>query len=142
MHRHCTTLLLLALLLSACGSSGKKGNTPSEPVGKMVVITDSLLLSGGSDTLRVGRLHSGEQARLTLHLKNQTQEPMVLLGEELTCGCIHLSYENKPVMMGGYLPLQVDFDSRGLWGWQLKLFYLHLHGAREPLKIYLEAELE
>ncbi len=141
MHRLCTTLLL-ALLLSACGSAPKRGEASSEPVGKVVVVTDSLLLHGGCDTLRVGSLHSGEQARLTLNLKNQTPEPMVLLGEELTCGCIRLSYENKPVMAGGYLPLQVDFDSRGLWGWQLKLFYLHLHGAREPLKIYLEAELE
>lgn len=136
------TLLLLGLLLSACGTAPKKGEQPTEPIGKVVVITDSLLLSGGSDTLRVGRLRSGEQARLTLNLKNQSSEPMVLLGEELTCGCIRLAYENKPVMVGEHLPLQVDFDSRGLWGWQLKLFYLHLHRAQEPLKIYLEAELE
>ncbi len=67
---------------------------------------------------------------------------MVLLGEELTCGCIALDYENKPIKSGEYLPVQVDFDSRGLYGWQLKLFYLHLHGAELPLKIYLEAELE
>ena len=136
------TLLLLALLFAACGSSPKAPAESQEPIGKVVVITDSLLLHGGSDTLRLGTLHSGEQARVVLNLCNQTPRPMVLLGEELTCGCIRLGYENKPVATSEFMPLTVDFDSRGLYGWQLKLFSLHLHGAKAPLKIYVEAALE
>ncbi len=132
---------LLLLLLSACGGPAPKQQRP-EPAGKVVVITDSLLLHGGSDTLRLGVLRSGEQARTRLNLRNETAQPMLLLGEELTCGCIALDYERKPIAKSEHLPLQVDFDSRGLWGWQLKLFYLHLHGAEAPLKIYVEAELE
>lgn len=137
-----TLLLPLCLLFGACGSGRKASSEPREPIGKTVVVTDSLLLHGGSDTLRFGRMNSGEQARLTLNLRNQTEQPMVLLGEELTCGCIRLHNENKPVRPSGYMPLSVDFDSRGLYGWQLKLFYLHLYGAKAPLKIYVEAELE
>ncbi len=38
--------------------------------------------------------------------------------------------------------MQIDFDTRGLYGWQLKLFRLLPAGAREPLRIYVEAEVE
>lgn len=139
---HRLLLLLSLLLLTACGAPAPKSQERSEPLGKVVVITDSLLLHGGADTLRLGVLRSGEQARTRLNLRNETSQPMLLLGEELTCGCIALDYERKPVAKSEHLPLQVDFDSRGLYGWQLKLFYLHLHGAAHPLKIYVEAELE
>lgn len=142
MVRYWIGLLPWWLLLVGCGSPAKQPQGPQEPVGKVVVITDSLLLHGGADTLRFGTLGSGEQARLPLNLKNCTSQPMVVLGEELTCGCIDLTYENRPVTVSEHLPIQVDFDSRGLYGWQLKLLYLHLHGAKAPLKIYIEAELE
>lgn len=142
MMRLLQLLVFFLPLLTACSGGQKKVEASPEPIGKVVVITDSLLLHGGSDTLRLGRLGSGELARVALNLKNDTSQPMVLLGEELTCGCIDLIYENEPIMPTKYLPMAVDFDSRGLYGWQLKLFYLHLYGAEAPLKIYVEAELE
>lgn len=135
----CALLLLFTL---GCAPRTPKVETTPAPRGKEVVITDSLLVCGGSDTLRLGRLGSGEQALVRFSLRNQSTVPLVILSHELTCGCIELHYENKPVAVGGYLPVEMQFDSRGLYGWQLKLFYLRLHGSDHPLKCYVEAIVE
>ncbi len=45
-------------------------------------------------------------------------------------------------MPNTYLPVELLFDSRGLYGWQLKLFRLRLHQGEHPLLLYVEAEVE
>lgn len=136
------TLSLLLLSLTACHKAKPKGEKREAPHGKVVVITDSLLLHRVTDTLRLGRMHTGEQLSYRFWLHNQASSPQVVLGHEITCGCISLHYENKPVMPNEYLPVELRFDSRGLYGWQLKLFRLQLHKAAAPLTLYVEAECE
>lgn len=134
--------LMVCLLLAACKEKPRQVAESPVPVGKIVAITDAMLAQGGCDTLHVGRLYSGEQALVHFRLQNATPHPVVVLGHKLTCGCIHLSYENKPLIPREELPVEMRFDSRGLDGWQLKLFRLNLHDAQAPLKIYVEAEVE
>lgn len=137
-------LLLVALIgLAGCGTTKRpQGDAETAPVGKKVVITDSLLLHGGSDTLRIGQLFSGEEAVVHFALENRTGGPLMIVGEELTCGCIALNYERKPVTEGEFLPVEMHFSSRGLYGWQLKLFYLRLYGSEHAMKFFVEAEVE
>lgn len=141
--RHVKILALGCTLLLAAGSCGPRRTEVSEPAAARILsVTDSLLACGGTDTVRLGRLHEGEQARVQLLLRNETARSQVVLQHELTCGCIALEYDRKPVKPGEALAVQVDFDTRGLYGWQLKLFRLRLSGAREPLRIYVDAEVE
>ena len=95
-----------------------------------------------TDTLHLGGMQSGEQLLFRFHLQNQTEKPQVILGHEITCGCIDLRYENKPIMPSQYHPVEMRFDSRGLKGWQLKLFRLQLLDAEAPLTLFVEAEVE
>ncbi len=136
-------IFVVGLWLAGCDAlRPKSADTEPAPLGQKVVITDSLLLHGGTDTLRLGRMFSGEEAVVHFHLENRSHEPLLIVGEELTCGCIALTYERKPVSEGESVPVEMHFSSRGLYGWQLKLFYLHLHGSAEPLKFFVEAEVE
>ena len=53
-------LLLLAASLAACGARQVK----TERKGRIITLTDKILDTGGTDTVRFGRLHSGEIAQL------------------------------------------------------------------------------
>lgn len=145
MERRGLVALVCALILLA-GSCGRQqpaaGSESESRVVRTVELTDSMLLCGGADTLFLGRLFEGEQARVRLQLRNATNHPLVVLQHELTCGCIALEYDRRPIMPSKALDLQVDFDTRGLYGWQLKLFRLRLTGSGEPLRIYVDAEVE
>ena len=53
-------LLLLTAALAACGARQVK----TERKGRIITLTDTILDTGGTDTVRFGRLHSGEIAQL------------------------------------------------------------------------------
>ena len=130
------------LALTSCLHKRGVDESAKRPIGRVLSITDSLLMSGGSDTIRLGVMGSGEQLVFNYNLKNNSGSNLVILGHEVTCGCIRLEYDNKPVKSGEFIPMKVNFDSRGLYDWQLKLFRLQLYGAKAPILVYVEAQVE
>ena len=66
-------ILALAALAAGCGTSPRA----VERKGRIISLTDSILTTGGTDTVRFGRLHSGKIAQLRLWLANETSGPVV-----------------------------------------------------------------
>ena len=64
-----------------------------------------------SDTLRFGRLHSGETARLEAGFCNRGREPLVVVRSESSCGCTSLEYDAQPIMPGGERPLRLYVEA-------------------------------
>lgn len=132
---------LLLTLMAACGSRTAKPSS-AKLQGHILTLTDSLLNSGGSDTLRLGNLRSGEQVVLPFWIINRTSHPVVLEGYDRTCGCTALEFEPSPVKTGESRQISLTFDSRGEWGWQLKTLDLSFTGSRRPLRLFVEAEVK
>lgn len=141
----------LALALAAsCGSHpGRKTDkapseqtAPAQRTGPKITLTDAILEKGGSDTVRFGRLHSGEIAELRVWLVNDASRAVAVASYGRSCGCTTLEFDREPVAPGAARRLRLRFDSRGEHGWQLKTVDLHLAGAARPLRIFVEAEIE
>ena len=58
-----------------------------------------------------------------------------------SCGCTTLEAEARPIAPGQELACSLTFDSRGEYGWQLKLIDVSLAGGR-PLRLFIEADGE
>ena len=132
--------LVILLLFVACGSKPQPKETT--PYGQKIILTDSIARLGGSDTIRFGRMHEGEIAEKPLQLVNGSSTPIVIRQVERTCGCTTLEFENQPLMPGEKRQISLRFDARGEWGWQLKLLRLYLNASPEPLRLYVEADIE
>ena len=72
-------ILALAALAVGCGTSPRA----VERKGRIISLTDSILTTGGTDTVRFGRLHSGEIAQLRLWLANEPSRGRRLLPAQL-----------------------------------------------------------
>ena len=131
-------ILALAALAVGCGTSPRA----VERKGRIISLTDSILTTGGTDTVRFGRLHSGEIAQLRLWLANETSGPVVIAKYGRSCGCTTLEYDNQPINAGDAQQVTLTFDARGEWGWQLKTLDISFAGARSPLRLFIEAEVE
>lgn len=131
-------ILALAALTAACGTRPRA----VERKGRIISLTDSILTTGGTDTVRFGRLHSGEIAQLRLWLANETSGPVVIAKYGRSCGCTTLEYDNQPINAGDAQQVTLTFDARGEWGWQLKTLDVSFAGARSPLRLFIEAEVE
>ena len=131
-------LTVSAIALCACGGAKEK----TAVSGQVIEITDDLLRNGGTDTVRFGRLSEGEIAVRSVTFRNTTAAPTVIVNHERSCGCVNVDYERRPIMAGGEAKAEFTFDSRGEYGWQMKIITLRLGAAGVPLKIYVEAEVE
>ncbi len=95
-----------------------------------------------SDTIRFGRLHSGEVARLPLGIRNGFDTPMVVLRSETSCGCTTLEYESKPILPSDTLSVALLFDTSGQQGWLFKVVRVYFSALEQPLRLCVEAEVE
>ena len=128
----------VVVLTIACAEPQKR----VEYATQCVEFTDSLLTTGVTDTLHFGRMRSGEIAVKSIAVKNSTSEPLVILRHETTCHCATISYTKQPLLPGGENEIRIEFDSRGAYGWQMKLANFYIAGAERPLRIFIEAEIE
>lgn len=132
--------VLALLAAAACDAPSRtKGKAPA---GRIIAIDDRALAAGGSDTVRFGHLHEGEIAVLPLRIRNDASRPIALIGYERSCGCTTLEYDSQPIMPDSMAAVELRFDARGAWGWQLKLVRLQLLGGGEPFRLYVEADVD
>ncbi len=138
------TLLLTgfaALTLIGCRPRTATPSVPTPQAGHEVALTDSTLHAGQSDTLRFGRMYSGERAVKHFYVKNDSSRPFVMTHHELTCNCLTIDYARQPIRPGEQARIGVTFDSRGEYGWQMKLFKLYTSESVNPVKIFVEADI-
>ena len=134
----------LCLAAGLCLCSAACGNRPRDAVrkGPIIVLTDTTLTAGGSDTVRFGRLRSGEIAVQRLWIENRAAGPTAVVSCETSCGCTRLEFDAQPLAPGTAQCATLTFDSRGEYGWQLKVLDISLAGASRPLRLFVEAEIE
>lgn len=133
----------VAVLMSvACGGAAqKKTSAETSQGGRVIALSDSALMQGVVDTIGFGRMSSGEMAVKEVWLENRTSRPLVISQLKRNCGCVTMDYESRPVLRGERLKLQVTFDSRGEWGWQLKVADVCFAGFERTLRLYVDADI-
>ena len=131
-------ILVPALLTAACGTRPQT----TERKGRIIALTDSILTAGGTDTVRFGRLGSGEIAQLRIWLANDASHPVAVASYRRSCGCTSLEFDSQPIAPGDARQVTLTFDSRGEWGWQLKTLDISLAGAQQPLRLLVEADIK
>lgn len=137
------TLLLLCTSCGARAPKADKNATMGSAVNtQTIAITADDVEQGVADTLRFGKMRSGEIIAKTLRVENRCNHPIVLLRHTTTCGCIKINYDRKPIAPGQSGEIYFEFDSRTLYGWQMKLMEFYFAEKGNPMKIYAEAEVE
>ena len=131
-------ILVPALLTAACGTRPQT----TERKGRIIALTDSILTTGGTDTVRFGRLGSGEIAVLRLWLANDASRPVAVASYRRSCGCTTLEFDAQPIAPGDARQVTLTFDSRGERGWQLKALDITLAGGQRPLRLFVEADIK
>ena len=138
--------ILALLVLVGCGGRGSSPVSapkiaPKIPLQTVISVGDTLS-SAPSDTLRLGRMHSGEVIAMGIGIRNAADKSFVITHTETTCGCTDIDYSTQPIGVGDTARVEVRFDSQGFYGWQFKRVRLYTSASVSPLTIYVEAEVE
>ena len=145
MGRAIVYFVVAILLCTACGANAPKANNANEVAAinmQSIAIEADAIENGIADTLRFGKMRSGEIIVKRLRVENHCSHPIVLLRHTTTCGCIKITYDRKPIAPKSSADITFEFDSRTLHGWQMKLMEFYFAEKGKPLKVYAEAEVE
>ena len=99
MMRHIFCILLVALVIG-CQSR----RTSSVQSGPTLEISDETLTEGTSDTIRFGRLHSGETGIKRFRLQNTSSRTWVVTRYEVSCECVTPEFDRRPLKPGEEIP--------------------------------------
>lgn len=95
MMRHIFCILLITLVIG-CQSR----RTSSVQSGPTLEISDETLTEGTSDTIRFGRLHSGETGIKRFRLQNTSSRTWVVARYEVSCECVTPEFDRRPLKPG------------------------------------------
>lgn len=139
-----TLLLLMLGVMVGCRTRNTAPAPKTEitaPIAVVVAVGDTLA-AAPCDTLRLGRMRSGEVIEQSIGLRNDSHTPMVITRTETSCGCTALDYTTQPVAEGDTVRIGVRFDSQGFYGWQFKRVRVYTSADVRPITFYIEAEVE
>ncbi len=89
-------LLALAVTTAACGTrQARTGETGRK--GRIIAVTDTILDTGGTDTVRFGRMHSGEVAVLRLWIENRASKPVAITDTTAIAGARRSDMMHSPL---------------------------------------------
>ena len=90
-----------------------------------------------------GELEAGEIVIFTFVFTNTGGNNLVIENIETDCGCIRASIPEEPVKPGENGLIEVEFDSSGLWGRQLKSITVQANTEKtKQLVIFAEVNNE
>ena len=131
------------LLCLSCKGGKVEYATATAPVDvRTITIDNASSECVVSDSLQFGRMRSGEIIAKTVRIENRTDKPIIITHHQVSCGCLKVRYDRKPIAAGESSDIYVEFDSRTMYGLQLKNLILYLAEKDNPIKIFVEAEVE
>ena len=138
-------ILLIALAFSSCGNRNKSVPSDTSASGgvsrNVIDLNTSRAISGGRDTINLGRMKEGELIEYKLGVRNTDSTAMVILDISTTCGCTMLDYDTAPIVPGDTASVVLSYDSKGQAGSQIKLIQLRTSFSHRPYNILLLADV-
>jgi hypothetical protein len=105
-------------------------------------ISPEILASRADTVVNIGSLRSGEVVQYDARLRNTGTEPLVIKDISTSCGCTSVEYDKQPIAPGAEGAFSLRFDSRGMWGVQMKLIEIRTSAAQRPYQVMVRAEVE
>ncbi len=119
------------------------GPQPTKTAGGAVFDISAEILAERSDTLiDIGTLRAGEVVRYDARLRNTGPEPLVIKDISTSCGCTSVEWDKRPIAPGGEGNFSFRFDSRGMWGTQIKLIEIETSASRRAFQVVMQARVE
>lgn len=133
--------LLAILILASCGGRSKAVVESVTP-GQVVLFSDSLVDFRRADTIKFGRLGSGEKVSREFTVRNAGDKALVIVQVDLSCGCVSADYPMEPIMPGGEAPMTLTLDTKDLSGWVFKTVGVRSTYGSRPYTLCVTAEVE
>ena len=131
------SLVMISILLSQCGSDGRK-----EATGLASTDTGSVKIVFLEYEHDFGKVSEGEKVSYLFKFVNQGTSNLVIKSATTSCGCTVPEYDRKPIAPGAAGNLEVVFDTSGRNGKQTKTITVKSNAKTPVVLLKITAEVE
>ncbi len=131
---------IIVFFAVACG--GPQATKTAGGTNAVFDISPEVLLARADTTVDIGKLHAGEIVQYDAWLRNTGTNPLVIIEVETSCGCTSAEYERKPIQPGEKGHFSFRFDSRGMWGMQMKSIEIRTSAGHQAYRLFIQAQVE
>lgn len=145
------TVFILGAVWACGGSNNASGNRANDAdpdhnatrtASQIIALSDSIIAYRKGDTVKMGKVRSGEIVKKPLVVRNDGDNPLVIIDVDKTCGCVDLEYPRQPLRKGEQAAMEMELDSRGLTGWIYKTVYIKTSSPSGSYTLVVTAEVE
>ncbi len=133
-------LFILLFFATACG--GPQATKTAGGENAVFDISPGILSERADTTVWIGKLRAGEIVQYDAWLRNTGEVPLVIIKVETSCGCTSVDFEHKPIPPGGKGKFSFRFDSRGMWGMQMKAIDIRTSAGPKAFQLFVQAQVE
>lgn len=132
-------LILSMVVLYSCNQSG--GNSSEKTSEKTTIQNTTFDIE--EEIIDLGKMISGEILLHTVVINNTGSHDLLVERVEVDCGCVQAKIIDKRILPGEKGHLEIEFDSSGLFGKQLKSIVIHANSKElKHLAIFAQIENE
>ena len=131
----------IILIISLISCSVKKQNNKTEPHSEIKNKELTAQIKFDTEMHDFGKLTSGEILTFSFVFSNTGEPDLIISNAETDCGCVQANVLNKAVKPGEKGIIEVEFNSAGLTGKQLKTVEIQSN-SKEPKHLIIFAEVE
>ena len=134
-------VVIIALFIGLSSCSIKKKENKSEPNHTINNTEQFSQIVFDSEMHNFGKIKSGEILSYSFVFSNAGENDLIIKNVESDCGCLQANVPKETVNPGDKGIIEVEFNSAGLFGKQLKTLEIQSN-SKEPKHLIIFAEVE
>jgi hypothetical protein len=134
-------IVFLALTFGLLSCAEKKSVKNSETVNQINATEQLAQIEFDLEMHDFGQIKSGEILAFSFVFSNKGKGDLIINKAEADCGCLKINIPNEPIKTREKGFIEVEFNSAGMFGKQLKTVEIQSN-SKEPKHLIIFAEVE
>lgn len=134
-------ILFVAIIFALFSCAEKKSVKNSGTVNQINAAEQSAQIEFDEEMHDFGLIKSGEILAYSFVFSNKGESDLIINKVEADCGCLKLNFPEEPIKTGEKALIEVEFNSAGMFGKQLKTVEIQSN-SKETKHLIIFAEVE
>jgi len=134
-------IIFISLFFALFSCTEKKSQSNNESKQDKNKTTQITQIEFDTEMHDFGRVKSGEILTYSFVFSNRGEAGLIISKAETDCGCLQATIPSEPVKPGEKGIIEVEFNSSGMFGKQLKTIEIQSN-SKEPKHLIIFAEVE
>lgn len=137
-----TYICFLPLVLLACENKNKQDTQNKGDIEEAMDSTAMAKIEFQEKSFNFGDMMQGEIVTHTFRFKNTGDKNLIIKRIESSCGCTAAKYDKKPIPPGEESDIEVEFNSEGRFGKQLKVITIFANIPQQTTELNIIANIK